>query len=154
MGLSAAILATQWPFVLELFSRSFLPDPSRGLKVIKTYSAAERRVSADDLPGAIEEYEKEIASDPGDVTARFRLADLCYQNKDYPKSIDAYKGLLELKSKLDIHQHCSALMRISEIYAQNLNNVEQAREYLDIIIREHGDTKYAVFAADRLQNLS
>jgi len=153
MAFAAFVLITQWPFALELFSRSFIPDASRNLKVIKTYSAAERKVIEEDFAGAIEEYEKVIAEDPDDVTARFRLADLCYQNKNYPKAVKAYKALVARKGHLDIHQHCSALMRLSEIHAQNLDDPENARRYLEEIIREHEGTKFAGYARDRLNSL-
>jgi tetratricopeptide (TPR) repeat protein len=153
MAIASLILFTQGPFILTLISSTFVPDASKGLKLLKTYSEAERNVAAEDLPGAISEYEKVIAEDPDDMTARFRLADLCYQSKDYPKAVEAYKTLATLKDKLDQYQHCSALMRLSEIHAQNLGDIETARKYLQDIAREYADTKFAGYAQNRLDNL-
>jgi len=151
--LSGLILATQGPLLLELISRSVLPDPSRGLKLLKVHTEAERKVAEDDLPGAIEEYQKIIAKDPDDITARFRMADLCYQNKDYRKAVEAYRALAELNEKLDLSQQCSALMRLSEIHAGNLGDLRGARKYLEKIIEEHPDTKFSEYATNRLDIL-
>lgn len=153
VAVSALTLATQGPFVLELVSKSLIPNPSKGLKLIKVHSEAERMVAGDDLPGAIAEYERLTAEDPDDIAARFRLADLCYQNKDYPKTIEVYKALVAHKGKLDMHQHCSALMRLSEISAQQMSDIEGARRYLEEIIKEHPNTKLAGYAMNRLNNL-
>jgi tetratricopeptide (TPR) repeat protein len=150
---ASLILATQGPLLLELISREALPDHSRGLKLLKVHSEAERKMVADDLAGAIEEYEKAIAEDPDDIPARFRMADLCYQNKDYSKSVNTYQELVSLKDKLDSHQYCSALMRLSEIHSQNLNDIEGARRYLHMIVEEQADTKFAEDAAARLESL-
>jgi hypothetical protein len=152
--LSGLILATQGPLLIELISRSVLPDPFRSMKILKVHSQAERKVVEDDLPGAIEEYEKIIAGDPGDIEARFRMADLCYQNKDYRKAVEAYQALLELSEKLDLSQQCSALMRLSEIHAGNLGDIEGARKYLEKIIEEHPETKFSEYATERLIVLS
>jgi len=151
--LSGLILATQGPLLLELISWSVTPDPSRGLKTVKFHSAAERKVIEDDLPGAIAEYEKIIAGDPDDIEARFRMADLCYQNKDYQKAVEPYQALANLSEKLDLSQHCSSLMRLSEIHAQNLGDFAGARKFLEKIIEEHPDTKFSEYVADRLEIL-
>lgn len=150
---ASLVLATQAPLLLELISKSVLPDRSAGLKIIKTHSLAERKVAEEDLAGAIEEYERAIAEDPDDFEARFRMADLCYQNKDYPKAVQSYRRLAELKEKLSVSQYCSALMRLSEIHAQNLNDIAGARRYLQTIIEEQADTKYAEYAANRMESL-
>jgi tetratricopeptide (TPR) repeat protein len=153
MALSSLLLATQGPLLLELISKSVMPDPSQGLKLLKVHTEAERKVAEEDLPGAIAEYEKVIAQDPDDIAARFRLAELCHQNKEYQKTVEVYKALVGLKEKLDANQYCSALMRLSEIHAQDLADIDGAREYLETIIKEYAGLKYAGYAMDRLKNL-
>jgi tetratricopeptide (TPR) repeat protein len=147
------LLATQGPLVVELISQAVMPDPSKGLKLIKVYTEAEKRVVQDDLPGAIEEYEKVIAEDPDDVTARFRLAELCYQNEEYRKAAMAYEALLAREKGLDVNRHCSALTRLSEIYAQHLGDTKSARKHVQTIIDKYPGTKYAGYAMDWLENL-
>ncbi len=147
------LLVLQGPLVAELVSQSVIPDASRGLKLIKVYTEAERRVAQDDLAGAIVEYEKVIAQDPDDVTARFRLAELCYQNEEYRKAAMAYETLLAREKELDMNRHCSALTRLSEIYAQHLGDIEKARKHVQTIIDKYPGTKYAGYAMDRLDSL-
>ncbi|RJP23010.1 MAG: hypothetical protein C4520_07120 [Candidatus Abyssobacteria bacterium SURF_5] len=147
------ILMTQGPLLFELISLGVMPNPARDLKVIKSYAKAERKVAEEDVAGAIAEYEIVIADDPHDVTARFRLADLRYQAGDYRKAVEAYAEIAALTEKLDMNQRCSALMRLSEIHAQNLGDPENARKYLNMIINEYAGSKFAGYAMDRLNQL-
>jgi tetratricopeptide (TPR) repeat protein len=147
------LLMTQGPLIVELISLAVMPDPSRGVKLVKVYTEAERKVSQDDLPGAILEYEKVIAEDPDDIVARFRLAELCHQNEEYRKSALAYEAILARKEQLSTSQHCSALTRLSDIYAERLNDAQTARKFVQTIIDEYPGTKYAGYAMDRLKNI-
>lgn len=147
------LLMLQAPLLVELITLAVMPDSSRGLKVLKVHTEAEKKVIQDDLPGAILEYESIIAEDPGDIEARFRLAELRYQNKEYRKSASAYEALLEHKQELDIDRHCSILTRLSEIYAHQLGDVETARAFVQRIVSEYPDTRYAVYARERIDNL-
>lgn len=151
--LLALLLTLQVPLVVELLSQLIVPDPSKGLKLAKTYSEAEKKVAADDLPGAIVEYEKVIAKDSGDVAARLRLAELRYQNKEYRKAVTDYEALLAHPKKLGISQHCSVLTRVSEIYTQHLGDTETARKCIQTIIDKYPNTKYADYAIEHLHNL-
>jgi len=147
------LLGLQTPLIIELISQLIVPDPGKGLKLIKTYSEAETKVAADDLTGAIAEYEKVIAKDRGDITARLRLAELRYLNKEYHMAAADYEALLSHANKLDVSQHCSALTRLSDIYAQHLGDTEQARKHISTIVEKHPNTKYADYANERLTNL-
>jgi tetratricopeptide (TPR) repeat protein len=147
------LLGIQGPLVLELVSHLVLPDPSRGLKLIKVYSEAETKVVKDDLPGAILEYEKVIAEDPDDIVARFRLAELCCQNEEYRKAAMGYEAILARKKLLSTSQHCSALTRLSEIYAEHLNDTATARTFVQTIVDQYPGTKYAGYAIERLKNI-
>ncbi|UCD59000.1 MAG: hypothetical protein JSV16_07830 [Candidatus Hydrogenedentota bacterium] len=149
----ALLLALQGPLVLGLMSQTVMPDPSKGLKLIKVYTEAEGKVAQDDLAGAITEYEKVIVENPDDVAARFRLAELCCENREYRKGAMVYEALLAHADKLDISQHCSALTRLSEIYVQHLGDVESARRHIQTIIRMYPGTKYAAYAIEHLGNL-
>ncbi len=137
----------------ELAMVALIPDPSKGLKPLKVYSAAERKVSEDDLPGAIAEYELEIARDPKDVAARLRLADLCSEAKQYEKAVTAYEALAGKPRGLNVDQHCSVLTRLSELYSRHLGQMEKARVAVQEIIERYPDTNYAKFAEERLKNL-
>lgn len=137
----------------ELFTVTFFPDPSKGLKLLKVHSEAEKKVIDDDIPGAIEEYEKIIAGDPADIAARLRMADLCNEAKQYEKAAAAYEVLAKKPQGLGVDQHCSVLTRLSEIYARHLGEYEKARAAVQMIIDKYPDTEYARFAKDRLANL-
>ncbi len=151
--LLALIFLSQGPLLSELISQSVLPDPSKGLKLIKDYSEAERKVAQDDYTGAILEYEKVIAKTPDDTVARFRLAELCYENEDYRKAAMAYEALVARARQLDMRQHCSALTRLADIYTNHLGDKESAKKHIRTIIETYPDTKYSGYAADRLANL-
>ena len=142
------LLAMQAPLVAELIT--LIPDRSRGLKVLKVHSEAEKRVNDDDLPGAIEEFDRIIAEDPHDLEARFRLAEICCRNNEYRKAATTYEALLKSAKKLEMSSRCVALTRLSEIYAQHLGDVGRAREIINLIIDKYPDTKYARYAKERL----
>ena len=137
----------------ELASQTFLPDPSKGLKLLRVYSAAEKKVAEDDLPGAIAEYEAVIARHPNDIAARLRMADLCHEAKRYERAAAAYEKLIRKPQGLNVDQHCSVLTRLSEIYARHLGQLEKARGAVQEIIERYPDTDYAKFAKERLSNL-
>ena len=137
----------------ELASLALVPDPSKGLKLLKVYSAAEKKVAEDDLPGAIEEYEAVIARHPNDIAPRLRMADLCHEAKQYERAAAAYEKLAGKPQGLNVDQHCSVLTRLSEIYARHLGQLEKARETVQEIIERYPDTDYAKFAKERLNNL-
>ncbi len=149
----AGIGATQLPLVIELVTQTFLPDRSKGLKLIKVHTEAERKVIEDDLPGAITEYERIVAGDPDDLDAFYRLAEICCENQDYARAAKAYHAIVAHGRDLGVGQHCSALTRLSEIYANNLGDIEKARKCIQIIIREYPETKYAGHASVRLENM-
>ena len=135
------LLMMQGPLLIELITLAVMPDPSQGLKLLKVHTEAEKKVIQDDLPGAILEYESIIAEDPGDIEARFRLAELRYQNEEYRKSAAVYEALLGHSQELDMDRHCSILTRLSEIYAHQLGDVETARAFGHRIVSEYPDTR-------------
>jgi len=137
----------------ELVKLAILPDPSRGLKLLRVHSDAEKKVAQDDLPGAIEEYEKVLAKRPSDIAARLRMADLCNEAKQYEKAASAYEVLVKKPKGLGVDQHCSVLTRLSEIYARHLGEHEKARATVQMIIDKYPDSEYAGFAKERLANL-
>ena len=139
----ALILMTQGPLLFETITQSFVPNSSSGLKLLKVHTEAEKKVIEDDLPGAIAEYESIVAKDPEDLDALYRLAEICCQNHDYAKAAKAYHAIVARGRDLGIGQHCSALTRLSEIYANNLGDIEKARKCIRTIITEYPETKYA-----------
>lgn len=149
----ALILMTQGPLLFETITQSFVPNSSSGLKLLKVHTEAEKKVIEDDLPGAITEYESIVAEDPDDLDAVYRLAEICCENQDYVKAAKAYHAIVTHGRDLGISQHCSALTRLSEIYANNLGDIEKARKCIRIIIKEYPETKYAGHASARLENM-
>lgn len=137
----------------ELLTLDFMPDPSRGLKLLRVHTEAEKKVAQDDLPGAIEEYEKMIANNSDDIAARLRMAELCIEIKQYERAAAAYEATLKKAPKLGTDQHCSILTQLSEIYARHLGEIEKARGFVRMIIDQYPDSSYADFAKDRLANL-
>jgi tetratricopeptide (TPR) repeat protein len=110
-------------------------------------------VTLEDLPGAITQYERIIAEDPGELSARFRLAELCSENEDYRKAAGVYENILEQANEIGVDQHCSVLTRLSEIYAHRLDDADSARRHIHTIIKKYPDTKYAGYARDRLDSI-
>ena len=147
------LLALHGPLVAELMTLAVMPDASRGLKLLKIHTEAERKVVDDDLPGAIEEYERIIAEDPADTAARFRLAELCYQNEEHRRAARAYEDILQKVGNLGVDQYCSAVTRLSEIYAYHLGDATTARRHIQSIIQKFPNTKYASYARERLDSL-
>lgn len=147
------LLYIQSLFVLELITCTFMPDPSKGLTLMNVYSLAEKKALQDDLAGAIAEYEKVIAEEPEDITARLRLAELCCENAEYKKAVMAYEALLARAKRLDANQYCTVHSRLSDIYAARLADREAARKHVRAIIEKYLDSKYAQLAEDRLATL-
>lgn len=147
------LLGTQAPLLATLISYAAIGDPSRGLKILKDYSLAEKKVVEDDLAGAITEYEKIIGEDPDDKPARFRLAELYCENGEYHKAAKAYETLLKEANRLSVNEHCSALTRLAEIYEKQLYDIENARRCMRAIIEAYPGTKYAGYAIEHLDNL-
>lgn len=147
------LFGLQTPLALELLALTIVPVPGKGLKLLKVHSAAERKVIEDDIPGAIAEYERIVADDPKDFPAQYRLAELFCENKEYEKAAKAYRRFVSRGSELGVDQRCTALTRLSEIYAQNLGDKESARKCMQVILKEYPNTKYAGHAAARLENL-
>ncbi len=137
----------------ELLTLTIMPDPSKGLQLLKIHTEAEKLVNQDDLQGAIEEYERIVSDDPRDLDARLRMADLLCQVEEYGKAVSAYEALLEKSAELDIDRHCFALTRISEICVGQFGDSGRARGFLETIIETHPNTKYADFAKERLDGL-
>ena len=137
----------------ELAAQALVPDPSRGLKLLTVHSAAEKKVTEDDLPGAIAEYESALAKHPNDVAARLRMAALCQEAKEYEKAAAAYETLAGKPRDLNMDQRCSVLTQLSEIYARHLGQMEKARGAVQKIIDLYPDTDYSKFAKERLENL-
>jgi len=153
-GLVGALLfGSQTPLLIALITHTFMAGRSRGLKVLKVHSEAERLVTEEDLPGAIREYVRIVTEDPEDVDAWSRLADLCYQNGSYRKAAKAYERVLEHAHEFGPDRHCSVLTRLADIRANQLGDVAGARGLIETIIREYPETKYARFARSRLDNL-
>lgn len=152
LALSFASLI-QLPLIAELIARASLPDPSRGLKVLRVHTEPEKMVAEENLPGAIKEYEKIIEKDPKDLEARFRLAELCAENKEYKRSVNAYEALLPTMKKQATDKYCIILTRLSELYSRHLGEPEKARQHLQTIITQNPDTKYAEYAQENLTNL-
>jgi len=147
-----AIIVTQVPLLAELIAQSVVPDRSRGLKIIEVHSEAESKVARDDFPGAIAEYEKIVARNADDITARFRLAELCWQGNEYLKAASAYENVLEESEKIGIDRHCSVLTRLAEIHENKLNDSRKARSYIQAIVDQYPGSKYAGYAMERLDN--
>jgi tetratricopeptide (TPR) repeat protein len=147
------LLASQSPLAAELVSQGAVPDGSKGLKLLNVHTSAERMVIEDDLPGAIAEFERIIENDPEDYPARFRMAEVCCQAEDYRKAVAAYEALLEYAGELSRDQHCLALTRLADIYANNLGDTANARRCIHMIIEKYPNTSYAGHARARLANL-
>jgi len=152
IGLSF-LAAMQGPLVAELLTLTFWPDRSRGLKLLRSYSAAERKIIEGDLSGSIAEYESAIAEDPDDIEARLRLAETLFESKEFQKTVDAYEAVLNRAPKLSAERHCLILTRLARIHAEEFGDVDKARELLATIIEKHPDTEYSRYAKECISGL-
>jgi lipopolysaccharide biosynthesis regulator YciM len=137
----------------ETIVETFMPDRSRGLRLMRFYTEAEKKVIEDDLPGAIEEYEKVIAEDPDDMRARLRMAELCGEAEQYNKAVATYEAILARSEKLSRSEHCSVLTLLSDIYSKHFHDGDRARKNIQAIIDRYPHTSYADFARERLARL-
>jgi tetratricopeptide (TPR) repeat protein len=151
--MGALLFGSQCPLLVALITHTILPDRSKGLRLLKAHSEAEKKVIEDDLPGAIAEYEMVIAEDPENIEARIRLADLLYQSGEHLKSAGAYEALLKRSDKIGADRRCFVLTRLSDLYANHLGDTAKARRFIETIIGEYPTTKYARYARARLSNL-
>ena len=151
--LMCALIIPLGVLVTKLVVLQVMPDPSKGLKLLKPHTEAEKRVVQDDLPGAIEEYEKVLKDNPGDLDARLRMAEVCIEAKQYKKAAETYEAVLKKFPKLAIERHSVVLTQLSEIYGRHIGEIEKARESIQVIIDKYPDSNYAKFAKERLSNL-
>lgn len=147
------IFTMQAPLISELLVLTFTPDRSAGLKVIKTYSIAERKIIEDDLSGSIAEYEGAVADDPGDIEARLRLAEVLFRNADYEKCVETYQDVLKRERRLSAERHCLILTRLAKIHAEQFTDPEKARELLLSIIDKYPDTRFSKYAGECMAGL-
>ena len=147
------LIAPLSPFIAELITLQFMPDPSKGLHVLTPHTPAEKKVIQGDLRGAIEEYEKVLEDNPDDTNARLRMAELCIEIGQYERAVEAYESTLKISPKLAVERHCFVLTRLSEVYGQYLGDAEKAHETAQAIIERFPNSSYAKFAKERLSGL-
>jgi tetratricopeptide (TPR) repeat protein len=147
------ILAMQARLVADLLILTFAPDRSDGLKVIKSYSMAERKIIQDDLGGSIAEYKRAIAEDPDDVEARLRLAEVLFENADYRMSVETYDEVLQRQRTLSVERRCLILTRLASIHAGKFGDKGKARELLQSIIDTYPGTRFSEYAKERMADL-
>lgn len=147
------ILALQGPLMLELVTLALMGDRSAGLKLLKSYSMAERNIIEDDLSGSIAEYESAVAEDPDDVEARLRLAEVSFQNAEYRKTVEAYEAALHRGKKLSAERKCLILTRLAQIHAEQFGEPDKARRLLETIIKKYPNTRFSEYAQERMAGL-
>lgn len=151
--LGALLFGSQAPLLLSLVTHTFTFNRSKGLNLLEVHSEPEKLALDDDLPGAVKEYARVVAENPGDIESMFRLAELLYENGEYRKSAGVYEDLLGYAQELRMARHCSVLTRLAELYAQQLGDVERARAFTQTIMKEYPGSRYARYAMDRLKNM-
>jgi tetratricopeptide (TPR) repeat protein len=147
------LFASQRGPIVDLLILTFTPDRSDGLKLIKSYSKAERKIIEDDLGGSVAEYEHAVTEDPDDVEARLRLAEVLFKNADHEKSAEAYEEVLQRERKLSAERRSLILTRLANIHADKFGDKEKARELLQSIIDAYPETRFSEYAKERLAGL-
>ena len=147
------MLAMQASPIAELLILTFAPDRSAGLKLLKSYSIAERMIIEEDLSGSITEYEDAVADDPSDIEARLRLAEVLFQNAEYRKAVEAYESALRIGKGLGAERRCLILTRLAQIDAEQLGELDKARNLLETIIKKYPDTRFSNYAEERMARL-
>ena len=117
------------------------PDPADAL-------IAERRYGE-----AITLYMKVIAKKKKDPAPRLKLADLYMKLRDYDNCIKYIEEAVHMPKGLSDDERCSRLNRLADIYLQQKRDGESAIKALELIVKDHPRSKYAVFARERIREI-
>jgi tetratricopeptide (TPR) repeat protein len=128
----------------------FLSGGSGSEKVKETYGLAERYEAEHKYGEAIKLYREAIEKDSKNPTPRKKLGDLYYRLRDYDKSIKCMLEILDLPKGVSEDERCALMNRIADLCLQHKKDKRSAIVILKRLIKEFPDSKYAVYARERI----
>ena len=128
----------------------FILGESVGGDVKETYSLAERYETEHEYRNAIEQYRRAIEKDKKSARPRMKLADLHYRLGEYDHCITYMQEALHLSKTMSVSERCALMNRIADVYLEQKHDPASALEVLRDIVKEFPDSRYAVYARDRM----
>jgi tetratricopeptide (TPR) repeat protein len=121
------------------------------LKVPKTYDKAEAAERRMDYETAAALYKIEIEDDPEDGEACRRLAEVYIKVGDFRSALSQFNRAIECNLERD--RKCAVLMRMADLHAGYLGDIDAAIDTLQTIIHQYPTSKHADYAKVRLRTL-
>ena len=128
----------------------FILGVSDGGTAKETYSLAEKYETEHKYEEAIEHYRRAIEKDKKNPQPRMRVADLHYRLGDYDHCIAYLQEALKLYKTMSEGERCSLMNRIADVYLERKRDPVSALKVLGRIVKEFPDSRYAVYARDRM----
>ncbi len=128
----------------------FLSGTSGGGKVKQTYSLAEKYEVEHKYKAAIELYKQAFKKDRKNPAPRKKLANLYYKLRDYDNCLKYMHEALSMPGEMSETERCDLMNRIADVYLQFKHDRASAVAILKRIINEFPQSKYAVYARDRI----
>lgn len=102
---------------------------------------------------AVELFEKAIAKDKGNPAPRVKLAELYLRLQKYDLYLQHMRNLLDTCPKVPMSDRCTYMNRMADICLNQQENPKAAIEILSRIIKEFPQSKYALYARERIDGL-
>jgi len=131
----------------------FMLGDSAGADAQETYSLAERYETEHEYGKAIEQYRRAIEKDKKNVQPRMKLADLHYRLGEYDRCITHMQEAVDLSRTMPMSERCALMNRLADVYLEQKHDPVSALEILRKIVTEFPDSRYAVYARDRMMQI-
>jgi hypothetical protein len=128
----------------------FFMGGSGSQKVNETFGLADRYEAQHKYEDAIEVYLRAINKDKKNPLPRKKLADLYYKLGDYDNSITYMQETLDIPKAMSQDERCTLMNRIADLYLQHKHDKRSAVAILKRLVKELPDSKYAVYARERI----
>lgn len=136
-------------FYVETWSTMLMGD--HRLRVPKTYDRAEAAEKAMDYELAASLYKSDLQDDPADGEAYRRLAEIYVKMSDFHAALTNFQNALNCTLERD--RRCAVLMRLADLYAGYLGDIDAAADQLQTILHQYPGSKHAGYAHARLEAL-
>ncbi len=124
-----------------------------GGKTDPTMARADAFVSERKYDEAIGLYRKALAKNKKNPAPRLKLADLYFKLRDYDNCVKYIEQAVGVPRGLSDDERCSRLNRLADIYLQQKRDRASAIKALELIVKDHPKSKYAVFARERIKHI-
>lgn len=153
-GIGGAMIA---PEISGVFANAFIdgilnPDASPPKPLPRTHATARALRAQGRYGEAIEEYQRVLAAEPGDVEAQTAMAEICADKlASYERAVKEYNHLLAMD--LNPGQRVATLNRLADLHEQQLGAPALAANCLQEIVSKFPETHFAAAARERLDGL-